>query len=182
MQSSGGWRPSTARNLLLEKLKQRMVHGPHAPGSASRQRLGDSHQAAPGEVRPRSLTWASAMACLTKGRCMRMLLPEQKRALGAHHAGELVPVAEAPVLPRVAVPCNDVAALVLAPPGYQVHLHCQRQARPVSVRLRHPACSGVPQHCSQQALHSQYNINSRMLLTIPAALCFSQYTGFSCPS
>ena len=60
---------------------------------------------------------------------MRMLLLEHEWALGAHHAGELVPVAKAPVLPWVAVPCTDVAALVLAPPGYEVHLHW----RPISV-------------------------------------------------
>ena len=35
-----------------------LPHGPHAPGSASRQRLGESHQVAPGEDRLRHLTWA----------------------------------------------------------------------------------------------------------------------------
>ena len=42
------------------------VHGPHAPGSASRQRLGDTHQVAPGEARPRSLTWETGMAGFSK--------------------------------------------------------------------------------------------------------------------
>ena len=131
-----------------------LSHKPHAPGSASRQRLGDSHQVPLGRIRPRPLTWAFFLNCVSDCRCMRMLLLEHERALGAHHAGELVPAAEARVLPLVAVPCDGVAALVLAPPGYQIHLHCRQHAWPAGVRPRHPAClrktsciaSSIPSH------------------------------------
>ena len=54
---------------------------------------------------------------------MRMLLLKHEWALGAHLAGKLVLVAKAPVLPLVTIPCNDVTALVLAPPSYHVHLY-----------------------------------------------------------
>ena len=38
---------------------------------------------------------------------MYMLLSQQELALGAHHAGELVSVAEAPILPLAIIPCNN---------------------------------------------------------------------------
>ena len=89
---------------------------------------GDSHQVAPGEVRPRPLTRAGGIACVSKRRCMRVLLSEEERALRAHHAGELVPVAEAPVLVWVAGACNDVAALMLDRPAIRLHLHQKQHA------------------------------------------------------
>ena len=62
------WRMRTrACHAAHQAARPALPHGLHAPSSASRQGLSDSHQVdALEEYRPRPLTWAAKMACISK--------------------------------------------------------------------------------------------------------------------
>ena len=153
-------------------------HKPHAPGSASRQRLGESHQVeALEEDRPRHLTWAFGVACLSKQRCMRMLLSELQGGWSSPCRGA----------------CACCKSAGSAHGKHTMQQRCSPRARTAQLTgtpALQAACMADPRVAvtssfrfnPHQAFSRTTHITSGMLLTIPAALCFPQYIAFVSPA